>query len=761
MSRSPGLTVLFLLQLTLTQLMVAPVLVTGEPTEAGLEANDLQIAGPGNLPPTALIVKAPASQVNATEHVVLRGTGSDSDGFVVGYNWWSNLDGNLSHASGEVVFDNLSVGEHVIYFAVLDNNQTWSPPDRFNLTVLSPPVPVITDIRHYPYSLQAGSMVRFSGSSASSGSSGSSGSQGTPGQRVEKYRWDLEGDGRWDIITSNDNIQHRYTTPGHYCPTVMVQAENGQWSESYTSALYVSERPDRGPEGSGDDEAWLGGLCLLFLIFAVPLATYRWGSKSQLKRCQDQGHALSQDIKRDSVELMNEALASEGTHPTRALARYKAIDQKESELYLWIGVLVLGMIFLLVNTSEEWFFGAIFLGFIAFCFSLERPIKRSTRELAPLGIARCHLRLDEPDQAQKALREARGLYPYHLNHLYTATRSLASGQLKAASDALDRAYRIPRPGAPTFYYLALGLTQSLLETRLYSPRASSKRARTGTNPARDTRPEVPMTKPLSRYVLSSSKSETTGPTNGSDEGPRGPGMDARSRPETPPVDTSVVSPVTATSIALDERPPRSEPEAPPASAKPAPAPAITPAPATTRVPAPVPVSQSTAAETRQWQSARSGSMWRQSRFEGLTLAPSVLIELVEWVMEGLDLEPAKPSITQVPGHFIGLARYLAHNKEGRPHGVQIEVIGGLQRTRLLMRVYAPDARDLEDLHSLVHEELALRLEVAGPPSLSSPLGPSDSSAPSRVQRVSGDYVCGSKTEVRDSVVSRWGKGISG
>jgi len=94
----------------------------------------------GLLPPTAyidLISPDPAEQEKDT--VEFRGHGSDLDGFVVAYQWTSNIDVFLSD---EEDFDKpaseLSVGTHTLFFKVKDDDGAWSTQEIGYVTVKSP-----------------------------------------------------------------------------------------------------------------------------------------------------------------------------------------------------------------------------------------------------------------------------------------------------------------------------------------------------------------------------------------------------------------------------------------------------------------------------------------------------------------------------------------------------------------------------------------------------------------------------------------------
>jgi len=97
-----------------------------------------------NEPPEADIVSISPTQAEVGEVVTFVGQGADPDGEVVGYSWRSDLDGELS-GSATFQTDSLSVGNHVITFAVQDENDTWSTAVRSSVNV-SPATGAATDL---------------------------------------------------------------------------------------------------------------------------------------------------------------------------------------------------------------------------------------------------------------------------------------------------------------------------------------------------------------------------------------------------------------------------------------------------------------------------------------------------------------------------------------------------------------------------------------------------------------------------------------
>ena len=92
-----------------------------------------------NIPPTAYIDSISPNPAYEGETVHLVGHGTDPDGSIIGYNWRSDIYGQLStaHSYGT---NGLSVGIHTIYFKVKDDNNEWSAEVESQLEIM----PVIT-----------------------------------------------------------------------------------------------------------------------------------------------------------------------------------------------------------------------------------------------------------------------------------------------------------------------------------------------------------------------------------------------------------------------------------------------------------------------------------------------------------------------------------------------------------------------------------------------------------------------------------------
>jgi hypothetical protein len=85
--------------------------------------------------PEAKIDSIVPDTANQGETITFNGHGISSEGIVVGYQWRSSLDGDISQMSS-FVKSSLSVGTHVMFFRVLDNKGNWSGEDQRTITVV-------------------------------------------------------------------------------------------------------------------------------------------------------------------------------------------------------------------------------------------------------------------------------------------------------------------------------------------------------------------------------------------------------------------------------------------------------------------------------------------------------------------------------------------------------------------------------------------------------------------------------------------------
>jgi hypothetical protein len=100
------------------------------------------------LAPLAYIDSVSSAHVYSGEKIKFSGHAISSNGQIVGYNWRSSVNGNLSQlASFET--DSLTAGQHTIWFKAQDNYGNWSDEVGTNVTVTIPGGPEKMSIRAF------------------------------------------------------------------------------------------------------------------------------------------------------------------------------------------------------------------------------------------------------------------------------------------------------------------------------------------------------------------------------------------------------------------------------------------------------------------------------------------------------------------------------------------------------------------------------------------------------------------------------------
>jgi hypothetical protein len=87
-----------------------------------------------NEPPKAYIDSISPTEAMQGETVTFLGHGTDTDGTIVAYRWYSNLDGEIG-VKDYFQTSSLSSGQHTIYFKVQDNNGDWSEEISYSLVI--------------------------------------------------------------------------------------------------------------------------------------------------------------------------------------------------------------------------------------------------------------------------------------------------------------------------------------------------------------------------------------------------------------------------------------------------------------------------------------------------------------------------------------------------------------------------------------------------------------------------------------------------
>ena len=186
------------------------------------------------------------------EEITFSGTGSDSDGTVVAYEWSSSIDGFLSDEE-DFSITGFSVGNHTISFRVQDNDGEWSSWSTAELYIYpnAPPVGTIDSIEPSP--AEKGDEVTFNGTGSDS--------DGT----IVNYEWDFDGDGEFDWSSKDNGI------------TTFIYNKEG----TYTAVLRVTDNDDFTATDSrlitvNDDESLLPSVSMIPALISIGLiAIYR------------------------------------------------------------------------------------------------------------------------------------------------------------------------------------------------------------------------------------------------------------------------------------------------------------------------------------------------------------------------------------------------------------------------------------------------------------------------------------------------------
>ena len=198
------------------------------------------------------------------EEISFHGYGTDADGTIIGYQWRSSLDEELSSQSSFST-TSLSKGTHTIYFKVKDNNNSWSVEDSMTMEIMEIemdneiPVPDFT----IPVHNSVNSSILFDASNSYD-------SDGT----IASYEWDF-GDNQ---TGSGKIIAHSYLSQGNYTVTLTVTDDEGDKQKKTTvisitakSSDNTSDNQEPDNSGSVDDPIEFSWILIIGVIITVVL----------------------------------------------------------------------------------------------------------------------------------------------------------------------------------------------------------------------------------------------------------------------------------------------------------------------------------------------------------------------------------------------------------------------------------------------------------------------------------------------------------
>jgi parallel beta-helix repeat protein len=189
--------------------------------------------GGGNQPPIAVSLSISKTLVNVGDLVSFTGQGTDTDGYIVGYQWRSSLNGTLS-TKQSFSTSTLAIGTHTIYFKVQDNNGTWSA-ERTAIIDIYPlmnylPTAYIDEI--IPNPAQQGETVLFRGHGSDQ--------DGT----IIGYKWLSSKDG---IIGTTSSFSIRNLSAGAHIIYFQVKDNTNDMSPSISLLLVIEKNSSQGP----------------------------------------------------------------------------------------------------------------------------------------------------------------------------------------------------------------------------------------------------------------------------------------------------------------------------------------------------------------------------------------------------------------------------------------------------------------------------------------------------------------------------------
>jgi nitrous oxidase accessory protein len=199
------------------------------------------VSVPENQKPTAQIITINPSKTNYSNPVYFHGIGSD-DVQITAFQWRSSIDGILSNQQ-TFTSSSLSVGTHIIYFKVRDNEGEWSNEDKKSLIIVessepsnSAPVPNLGG----PYSGVVNTSVVFD----------ASGSYDPDGD-IFSYSWDFGDGSTGEGVTKT----HLYSQIGNYTVNLTLTDSNDK-----TASISTYVNISKNPNGNGNEDSSNNGI---------------------------------------------------------------------------------------------------------------------------------------------------------------------------------------------------------------------------------------------------------------------------------------------------------------------------------------------------------------------------------------------------------------------------------------------------------------------------------------------------------------------
>ncbi len=216
-----------------------------------------------NKKPNAFILKPTIPTADYGESVTFEGYGSDPDGTVIEYLWWSDPEG-IYNENISFIKNDLSVGQYTIYLKVKDDKDDWSSEVSTTLSILSD-----APDNHAPIADAGGSYKGYVNKSVIFDGSGSY--DPDTGDTLS-YNWDF-GDG-----STGEGISptHIYTSEGNYTVQLTVNDNHGEQSKSSTYVKITMKVEDQ--NGGNKENRKTPGFETVIVIMAISFLVF-WKRK--------------------------------------------------------------------------------------------------------------------------------------------------------------------------------------------------------------------------------------------------------------------------------------------------------------------------------------------------------------------------------------------------------------------------------------------------------------------------------------------------
>lgn len=195
-------------------------------------------------PPHAAFDYSPKPYPKVDETVTFDASASTPNGGTIISYFWDFGDGE--YAYGKIVTHKFTApGDYVVTLNVTDSEGLWDIETKI-ITVVQPHGPTAS-LSATPTIINEGETVHFDASASQPGWNG------THTMPITEYRWDFDGDGVIDEVTSDPIIDHIYYTAGIYYAKVTVYAP-GATPETDTATVKITVKTPAPPVVGGYSE---------------------------------------------------------------------------------------------------------------------------------------------------------------------------------------------------------------------------------------------------------------------------------------------------------------------------------------------------------------------------------------------------------------------------------------------------------------------------------------------------------------------------